>query len=54
MPQLDLQFAKPPVPETPKWEQLDPQQKQIVVEILSRLLVKAIQPENPKEPASHE
>jgi hypothetical protein len=54
MPQLDLQFAEPPTPETSQWEQLDPQQKQIVVEMLSRLLVKAVQPEKPKEPATHE
>ena len=54
MPQLDLQFAKTPVPEARQWEQLDLEQKQIVVEMLSRLLVKAIQPEKPKEPATHE
>ena len=54
MPQLDLQFTEPPVPETSQWERLDPQQKKIVVEMLSRLLVKAIQPEKPKEPATHE
>ena len=54
MPQLDLKFTELPTPETPQWELLDPQQKQIVVERLSRLLVKAIQPEKPKEAATHE
>ena len=54
MPQLNLLFAEPPAPETPQWEKLDPQQKQTVVEKLSRLLVKAIQPEKPKEPPTHE
>ena len=54
MPQLNLQFAEPPAPETTQWEQLDPEQKQIIVEILSRLLVKAVQPEMPKEPETHE
>ena len=54
MPQLDLKFTEPPAPETPQWEELDSQQKQTVVETLSRLLVKAIQPEKPKEPATHE
>ena len=54
MPQLDLKFTELPAPETPQWEELDSQQKQTVVETLSRLLVKAIQPEKPKEPATHE
>ena len=54
MPQLNLLFAEPPAPETPQWKQLDPQQKQTIVEKLSRLLVKAIQPEKPKEPPTHE
>ena len=54
MSQLNLKFAELPAPETPQWEQLDPQQKLIVVEILSRLLVKAVQPEKPKEPETHE
>ena len=54
MPQLDLKFTELPSPETPQWEQLDPQQKQTVIDALSRLLVKAIQPEKPKEPATHE
>lgn len=54
MPQLDLKFTEMPDPETLQWEQLDAQQKQTVVERLSRLLVKAIQPEKPKEPATHE
>jgi phenylpyruvate tautomerase PptA (4-oxalocrotonate tautomerase family) len=54
MPQLNLLFAEPPAPETPQWEKLDPQQKQTIVEKLSRLLVKAIQPEKPKETPTHE
>jgi hypothetical protein len=54
MPQLNLLFAKPPAPETPQWEKLDPQHKQTIIEKLSRLLVKAIQPEKPKEPTTHE
>jgi predicted Fe-S protein YdhL (DUF1289 family) len=54
MPQLNLLFAETPTPETPQWEQLDLQQKQTVVEKLSRLLVKAIQPEKPKESPTHE
>jgi hypothetical protein len=53
MPQLNL-YTELPAPETPQWEQLNPQQKQTIVERLSRLLVKAIQPEKPKEPATHE
>jgi hypothetical protein len=41
MPQLNLNFTDIPIPETCLWEQFDDQQKMTVVEILSRLLVKA-------------
>ena len=54
MSQLDLKFTVMPDPETLQWEKLDAQQKQTVIEVLSRLLVKAVQPEKPKEPATHE
>ena len=39
MPQLHLSFIDLPVPETRLWEQLDGEHKQIVIEILARLLV---------------
>jgi hypothetical protein len=41
MPQLNLNFTDIPIPETHLWEQFDDVQKQVVVEILVRLLVKA-------------
>jgi predicted Fe-S protein YdhL (DUF1289 family) len=41
MPQLNLNFNDIPVPETCLWEQLDDQQKRIVIETLARLLVQA-------------
>jgi hypothetical protein len=41
MPQLNLNFTDIPIPETCLWEQLDDQQKQIVIETLARLLVQA-------------
>ena len=41
MPQLNLNFADIPVPETCLWEQFDDEQKQLVVEALARLLTKA-------------
>jgi predicted Fe-S protein YdhL (DUF1289 family) len=41
MPQLNLNFLDIPIPETHLWEQFDDQQKQIVIETLARLLVKA-------------
>jgi hypothetical protein len=41
MPQLNLNFTDIPVPETCLWEQFDDVQKQIVIETLVRLLVKA-------------
>jgi hypothetical protein len=43
MPQLHLNFTDIPIPETCLWEQLDHQQKRIVVETLARLLLKATQ-----------
>ena len=41
MPQLILNFIDIPIPETCLWEQLDNEQKRIVIETLTRLLVKA-------------
>ncbi|HLM80363.1 MAG TPA: hypothetical protein VK302_06995 [Terriglobales bacterium] len=41
MPQLNLNFNDTPIPETCLWEQLDDQQKRIVIETLARLLVQA-------------
>jgi predicted Fe-S protein YdhL (DUF1289 family) len=41
MPQLNLKFNDTPIPETCLWEQLDDQQKRIVIETLARLLVQA-------------
>ena len=41
MPQLNLNFQDIPVPETCLWEQFDDAQKQVVIETLVRLLVKA-------------
>jgi hypothetical protein len=43
MPQLTLNFTDIPLPETHLWEQFDDEQKRIVIEILSRLFVKATQ-----------
>jgi len=41
MPQLNLNFIDIPIPETRLWEQLDEEQKQIVTEVLARLITKA-------------
>ena len=43
MPQLNLNFHDVPIPEAHLWGQFDDQQKHAVIEILSRLLVKATQ-----------
>jgi hypothetical protein len=43
MPQLNLNFHEIPIPETHLWEQFEDEQKRAVLEILSRLLVKATQ-----------
>jgi hypothetical protein len=41
MTQLKLNFIDIPIPETCLWDQFDDEQKQIVVEALARLLLKA-------------
>ena len=41
MPQLNLNFTDIPIPETCLWEQWTDEQKQLVVDVLARLLVKA-------------
>jgi hypothetical protein len=41
MPQLNLNFTDIPIPETHLWEQLDDQQKRIVIETLARLMTNA-------------
>jgi len=49
MPQLNLNFTDIPIPETCLWEQLAEEQKQIVVETLARLLVKATRTVHPEQ-----
>ncbi len=41
MPQLNLNFHDIPMPDTHLWEQFDDEQRRVLVETLSRLLVKA-------------
>jgi hypothetical protein len=41
MPQLNLNFHDIPIPETHLWGQFEDEQKRVVIETLSRLLVKA-------------
>ena len=41
MSQLNLPFLDIPIPQTCLWEELNSQQKQLVVETLARLMVKA-------------
>ena len=41
MPQLNLNFNDIPIPETHLWVQFDDEQRRVVIETLSRLLVKA-------------
>jgi hypothetical protein len=43
MPQLTLNFSDIPIPEMCLWEQFDDEQKQILIETLARLLLKAAQ-----------
>jgi hypothetical protein len=51
MPQLSLNFIDIPIPQTHLWESLNHEQKQLFIETLARLMVKAAVPErNPQEP----
>jgi hypothetical protein len=52
MPQLNLNFTDIPLPETCLWEQLSDEQKQIVIETLARLLVKATRSGEHREQAN--
>ena len=49
MPQLNLNFIDIPIPETCLWEQFDDEQKRVVIETLTRLLVKLAQANNQQE-----
>ena len=49
MSQLNLNFTDIPIPETCLWEELDDEQKRIVVETLARLLVKATHDQNQEQ-----
>jgi phenylpyruvate tautomerase PptA (4-oxalocrotonate tautomerase family) len=51
MPQLNLNFIEIPIPETCLWEQFDDEQKRLVIETLTRLLVKLTQANNQAEQA---
>jgi hypothetical protein len=51
MAQLNLNFIDIPIPETCLWEELDGEQKQLVVETLARLMIKAARTGHPQEPA---
>ena len=53
MPQLNLNFTDIPIPETCLWEQLDDDQKRIVIETLARLLVQATR-DPQQEPAQEQ
>jgi hypothetical protein len=41
MPQLNLNFFEIPIPQTYLWEELNNQQKQLVIETLARLMIQA-------------
>jgi phenylpyruvate tautomerase PptA (4-oxalocrotonate tautomerase family) len=49
MPQLNLNFIEIPIPETCLWEQFDDEQKRLVIETLTRLLVKLTRANNHQE-----
>jgi hypothetical protein len=51
MAQLNLNFIDIPIPETCLWEELGDEQKQLVVETLARLMIKAARTSHPPEPA---
>jgi hypothetical protein len=52
MSQLNLSFNDIPVPETCLWEGLNDEQKQLVIETLARMMIKAARNANPLEAAN--
>jgi predicted Fe-S protein YdhL (DUF1289 family) len=54
MPQLNLNFIDIPIPETCLWEQFDDEQKRLVIETLTRLLVKLTRANNHQEQTQEE
>jgi len=46
MPQLNLNFHDIPIPETHLWDEFDTEQKDAVIQMLIRLLVKATRENN--------
>jgi hypothetical protein len=46
MPQLNLNFHDIPIPETRLWDEFDTEQKDAVIQMLIRLLVKATRENN--------
>jgi phenylpyruvate tautomerase PptA (4-oxalocrotonate tautomerase family) len=49
MPQLNLNFIEIPIPETCLWERFDDEQKRVVIETLTRLVVKLTQANHHQE-----
>jgi phenylpyruvate tautomerase PptA (4-oxalocrotonate tautomerase family) len=49
MPQLNLNFLDIPIPDTCLWEQFDDEQKRLVIETLTRLVVKLTHASNHQE-----
>jgi len=47
--QIKLNFLDLPVPQTLVWDQLDDEQKAVVIETVARLIVKMILAENNQE-----
>lgn len=52
MPQLNLNFLDIPIPETCLWEELDDEHKQLVIEMLARLMVNAVRTGESQEAAN--
>ena len=51
MPQLNLNFADIPVPETCLWEQFPDEPKQLIIATLARLLIQASPVDRHQEPS---
>lgn len=52
MSQLNLMFTDLPLPEPELWEQFDKTQKQMIVETLARLMIRAASATSPEEAAN--
>ena len=51
MPQLNLNFTDIPIPQESLWEDLHNEQKHLIIEVIAKLMLKAVADSHPPSPA---